>query len=135
MYKKACSLMICKQLGTDSVSARGPQGDFALDKKGLGSQARLCPEDAAWFGESATFWSKTRRIIRECLRPSSPEHKVLSDEELLQQAHRELLEAHNRFSSIEESELIDCAIYSLKAAEIRYDYLIRQIKQQRAARD
>lgn len=106
-----------------------------MDKNGLGSHAWFSPEDDAGFGEPASFWSKTRRIIRECLRPSFQGQKLVSDEELLQQAHRELQEAHSRFSMAEEAELIDCAIYSLKAAEMRYDYLIRRIKQQRAVCD
>jgi|GEM_PF-532522 len=85
-------------------------------------------------GVLEAFWNRIRRMIMEYLRPSSRSQAAPTDEELLQQAHRELLEAHNRFSSIEEPELIDCAIYSLKAAEIRYDYLFRRIKQQRAVR-
>lgn len=106
-----------------------------MDKNGAGNQALFSPGDDACFGEPASFWSKTRRVIGEFLRPSSHEHKALSDEELLLQAYRELQEAHSRFSMAEEAEMIDCAVYSLKAAEMRYDYLIRRIKKQRAARD
>lgn len=105
-----------------------------MEKNILGVQAMPRLEEEAWFGEPEAFWTRTRRLIRECLRPSSKDHESISDEELLQQAHRELLEAHNHFSAVDEPELIDCAIYTLKAAEIRYDYLIRRIKQKRATR-
>jgi len=103
-----------------------------MEKDCWGGQVLSDLGDVTLWGSPEAFWSKTCRIIRECLRPSFQGQKLASDEELLQQAHRELLEAHSRFSMAEEAELIDCAIYSLKAAEMRYDYLIRRIKQQRA---
>jgi len=105
-----------------------------MEKNMVVVQAMPKQGDEAWFGEPEAFWTRTRRIIKECLRPSSRD-QTISDEELLEQAHRELLEAHNRFSTVQEPELIDCAIYALKAAEMRYDYLIRRIKQKRATRD
>ncbi|NLW91432.1 MAG: DUF2508 family protein [Syntrophomonadaceae bacterium] len=78
--------------------------------------------------ESGTFCSKTRRVIQKYFQPLRPE-ATMPEVEMLEQAHRELLEAQNLFSVMEEPELIDCAIYALKSAELRYNYLIRQIKQ------
>lgn len=83
-----------------------------------------------WFGQIEPFWSRACRTIKEYLYPSRPKAKI-SDEELLQQAHLEILEAQNRFSSVEEPELVDCAIYALKSAEMKYDYIIKRIKQKR----
>ncbi|MGE5390378.1 MAG: DUF2508 family protein [Deltaproteobacteria bacterium] len=87
--------------------------------------------EGEWLGETEAFWARTRRAIKEYFQPARKE-EMISDEEMLQQAHRELLEAQNRFSIIEEPELVDCAIYALKSAEIKYDYILRRIKQKRS---
>lgn len=84
-------------------------------------------------GKLRAYWSKTRRIIYEYLSRADTQ-SVPTDEALLEQAHRELMDAHNQFAGAGEPELIDCAIYSLKAAEIKYDYLYKKIKQKRLAR-
>lgn len=86
------------------------------------------------YKEAEPLWPKTCRIIADCLHGYHREPELPSDEELLRQAHRELMDAQSRFSGVEDPELIDSAIYALKAAEMRYDYLIRRIKQQRAVR-
>lgn len=59
-----------------------------------------------------------------------PEVKI-TDEALLTEAHQELLEARSLFAQVQDPDMIDYAIFHLKAAEQRYDYLIRRIKTQR----
>lgn len=56
---------------------------------------------------------------------------AITDEELLEEAYQELVEARSLFTQVQEPEMIDYAIFHLKAAEQRYDYLIRRIKAQR----
>lgn len=56
-----------------------------------------------------------------------------SDEELLRQAQEELDQAHNLFSRVDDPDMIESAIYYLKAAEKRYDYLLKKIKSQHKA--
>lgn len=51
----------------------------------------------------------------------------ISDKEILDDAHKKLIEARNTFSII-DAEFIDYAIYNLKAAEERYNQLIKQAK-------
>lgn len=51
-----------------------------------------------------------------------------SVEELIQQAHQDLIHAQNMFARVEDPEMIDYAIYTLKAAEERYSYLLRKLR-------
>ena len=48
---------------------------------------------------------------------------------MIQQAHDELRQAQNLFAHLEETDMVDYAIYKIKAAEKHYDYLLKRIKQ------
>ncbi|MDD2620209.1 MAG: DUF2508 family protein [Syntrophomonadaceae bacterium] len=52
----------------------------------------------------------------------------LSDEAMLKEAHREMMQAHNLFSRVEDAEMIDYAVLNLIAAEKRYNYYLKKIK-------
>ncbi len=54
------------------------------------------------------------------------EHTI-SDEEILADAQQKLNEARNTFANI-DPEFIDYAIYNLRAAEERYNLLIKQTR-------
>jgi len=54
--------------------------------------------------------------------------ELFSNEELLKEANQELTLARNMFSRVEDPEMVDSAIFTLKAAEKRYDYLLKEIK-------
>ena len=54
--------------------------------------------------------------------------KPPTDEEIINQAHSDLLQAQHLFTLVTDQEMIDYAIYLLNASEIRYDYLIRSLK-------
>ncbi|MEN6460978.1 MAG: DUF2508 family protein [Syntrophomonas sp.] len=47
---------------------------------------------------------------------------------MLDEARGKLKCAHNRFDIADDPDLIDCAIFTLKAEEKRYDYILKQIK-------
>ncbi|HZJ83920.1 MAG TPA: DUF2508 family protein [Syntrophomonadaceae bacterium] len=51
----------------------------------------------------------------------------MSDEEILQDAHQRLKEARNTFANV-DPDFIVYAIYNLRAAEERYNLLIKQTK-------
>ena len=51
-------------------------------------------------------------------------------EQMLNMAKQELDCAYNLFSRAEDPDLIECAVFKLKAAEKRYDFLIKQAKRQ-----
>lgn len=53
---------------------------------------------------------------------------IVSDEEILENAHQELQEARNVFASIDK-DFVDYAIYNLKAAEEKYNQLIKKAKE------
>lgn len=49
--------------------------------------------------------------------------------ELVEEAKKEWLAAKEYFNSVNEPELIDYAVHSIKATEKRYNYLLRELKQ------
>lgn len=59
------------------------------------------------------------------------ELQVLKEE--LEAAQKELLHAYARFDFANEPELIDACIYEIKAANARYDYLYRSIREKSGA--
>jgi len=69
-------------------------------------------------------WLKTYHL----LNGNQQKHVAFSDRELLKEAHQELMCAHNMFARVVEEEMVDCAIYSINAAEKRYNYLYKKIK-------
>ena len=71
-------------------------------------------------------WLKTYHL----LNGNQQKHVAFSDRELLKEAHQELMCAHNMFARVVEEEMVDCAIYSINAAEKRYNYLYKKIKQE-----
>ncbi|MEN6327752.1 MAG: DUF2508 family protein [Syntrophomonas sp.] len=52
----------------------------------------------------------------------------MSDEAMLKEAYREMMEAENLFSRVEDAEMIDYAVFNLNAAEKRYNYVLKQIR-------
>lgn len=67
------------------------------------------------------------RLLQYFLIKERPPTNQFSEEELLQDAHQKLVEARNIFSST-DPEFIDYAVYNLRAAEEKYNSLIKQIK-------
>ena len=78
-------------------------------------------------GIASKIWAKTKELI--CMK-EEPISYPFGAEEMLAQAKKELDSAYNLFSRAEDPDLIECAVYNLKAAEKRYDFLIKQAKQQ-----
>ncbi len=76
----------------------------------------------------SNIWNKACRLLwlREDGRQQVNEH--MSDECVLQEAHQELQQAQNWFANLDEPEMIDYAIYKIKAAEKHYDYLLKRIR-------
>lgn len=73
----------------------------------------------------STLWN------RACEHLSLRDREVTrggSDKEIIKEAHQKLTEARNLFAMVDDPEMIDYAIYKLKAAEKRYDYLIKLFK-------
>lgn len=69
---------------------------------------------------------KTYRLLNE----NDQENIEFSDQELLKEAHQELICAYNMFARVVDEEMVDCAVYSINAAEKRYNYLYKKIKQE-----
>ena len=69
-------------------------------------------------------WNRINYFILK----SEEETEIISDDELIRQALDEINQAWNLFSEVEDHDLIDYAIYSLNAAEIKYNYLVKRLK-------
>lgn len=78
------------------------------------------------------IWSRLYSQLKNCrlFNENHQENVDFSDRELLKEAHRELMCAHNMFTRVVDEEMVDCAIYSINAAEKRYNYLYKKIKQE-----
>lgn len=76
--------------------------------------------------KNSSLWIKARQLL-ELNHSREPEVNI-TDEELLEGAYQELVEARCLFTQAQEPDMIDYAVFRLKAAEQRYDYLIRRIK-------
>lgn len=78
------------------------------------------------------IWSRLYRWLKTCrlLNENKQENIEFSDRELLKEAHRELMCAYNMFARVVDDEMVDCAIYSINAAEKRYNYIYKKIKQE-----
>lgn len=48
----------------------------------------------------------------------------------LQEVQKFLERANENFSYVVDPELIDCCIYELKAGQMRYKFLLKQVKEQ-----
>lgn len=81
-------------------------------------------------------WSRLCRLI--LAYPTVPgenrDREDYSDQQLLKQAHMELMCAHDMFARVLDEDMVDCAIFSINAAEKRYNYLIKKIKQENYSR-
>lgn len=71
--------------------------------------------------------------IRRFSRSQTETSLLYPDPELLiqlRQTMRTINTAFNHFEEVIDPTLIDCYIYELKAAQLRYQFLLRHIKQQ-----
>jgi hypothetical protein len=57
--------------------------------------------------------------------------RSLDDLQLIQEAGKEVSAARSLFSQVEDPDMMDWAVYSLTAAEKRYDYLIKRYRQKK----
>lgn len=57
-------------------------------------------------------------------------NKMGIDREMVQQAGAELRQAYQVLSRVEDSDMVDYAVFTLNAAEKRYGYLLRKLKEE-----
>ena len=58
----------------------------------------------------------------------SIENQILRAE--IERSKRAILSAQNQFEQVVDPTLIDCYIYELNAAQLRYQFLLRRLKNQ-----
>jgi hypothetical protein len=77
----------------------------------------------------SNLWNKAWGHLS--LREEYADHEI-SNKELLKEAQQKLAEARNLFAIVDDPEMIDYAIFNLKAAEKRYNYLLKIVKKDRS---
>lgn len=80
-------------------------------------------------GFASRLWAKTKDYF--AMKEEIPANEY-GQEQMLELAKQELESAYNLFARAEDPEMIEYAVFNLKAAEKRYDYLIKRAKQQGA---
>ncbi len=80
-------------------------------------------------------WSRTLvNVVQKFRERKQQEEEFLKqNENFLQEisrAKRDLEIAHNNYNFAENSAMLECCIYEIKAAESRLDYCIRQAKKE-----
>lgn len=73
--------------------------------------------------------------MRKTRRKTEQEVRYMQMINNIQQAKKDLDCAYLNFEHATEPDLIDCYIYQLKSAQMRYKYLLDSIKQADACRD
>ncbi|PKM75775.1 MAG: hypothetical protein CVU90_15885 [Firmicutes bacterium HGW-Firmicutes-15] len=78
-------------------------------------------------------WLKWWEALREVclLNGEDKQQKKLDDIVLIQQAKEELLTARHMFAQMEDPDMVDWAVYSITAAEKRYDYLLKDYRRKK----
>lgn len=56
--------------------------------------------------------------------------KMEIDREMIQQAGAEIRQAYQVLSQVEDNDMVDYAVFTLQAAEKRYGYLLRKLKEE-----
>lgn len=80
----------------------------------------------------ASYTKYWKCLCRLCSIKEYPPKKDYSEELLLQEATEEMTNAYNLLSRVEDPEMVEYAVLTIKAAEIRYGYLLKRVKASRA---
>ena len=78
-------------------------------------------------------WSKALQCIRKTwIVPAEDEvNPVLDDVQIIKQAGEDVAAARNVYAQVEDPDMVEWAVYSLTAAEKRYDYLLKKYRQRK----
>ena len=71
------------------------------------------------------FFSQSSRVNRTLTEKEIERNALLSD---LEKTKKALEIAYAGFDNVTEPDLIDCYIYELNAAQLRYQFLLRRFK-------
>lgn len=67
-----------------------------------------------------------KQVLRQRLRRNRIEERLRAD---LEATKRSLESAESNFQNVVDEELIDCCIYEVNAAQSRYAFLMRKLKE------
>lgn len=70
--------------------------------------------------------SKKKRVTEEMERETKKKEELMKE---LQEVQKALDRAYENFSYVVDPELIDCCIYELNAGQMRYKFLMKQMKE------
>lgn len=75
------------------------------------------------------------RLFRCWQKPKKASEKSEIDREMVQQAGEELRQAYQVLARVEDSDMVDYAVFTLQAAEKRYGYLLKKLKEEEKQRE
>lgn len=76
-------------------------------------------------GHMKLLVSKRKRAMEEEIKELKKKEELMKE---LQEVQKSLDRAYENFSYVVEPELIDCCIYELNAGQMRYKFLMKQMK-------
>jgi len=78
-------------------------------------------------------WLKWWEALREVclLNGEDKQPKKLDDIQSIQEAQEELSATRHMFAQMEDPDMVDWAVYSIAAAEKRYDYLLKKYRRKK----
>lgn len=84
------------------------------------------------FSQLWDYFCRLWSLIRKLFVMTDNEKKTpeLDEIKLLQEANEEVSAARNLFSRADDADMVDWAIYSLTAAEKRYNYLLKKYRRE-----
>lgn len=76
--------------------------------------------------------TKLRSLAGCSFKREAPPQEPFSpvDKAIVQQAGLELRQAYQVLSEVEDPDMVDYAVFTVQAAEKRYGYLVRKLKEQ-----
>ncbi|MGI6036568.1 MAG: DUF2508 family protein [Limnochordia bacterium] len=74
------------------------------------------------------LWAGLWDVVNRQIRLFEEEADDLDDLTVVQEAHQEWVGACNYFENVTDPALVDYAIYAMQAAEKRYMYLLKRVR-------
>jgi len=84
-------------------------------------------------GRCMKAWSKVWDGIRKpwIIKAEEEPDLEIDDIKVIKMAGDEVAAARNSYAEVEDPDMVDWAVYSLTAAEKRYDYLLKKYRQKK----
>jgi len=73
---------------------------------------------------------KCKWALFKCMKPETPCKANGVDRAMVKEAGDELRQAYQTLAQVDDQDMVDYAVFTLQAAEKRYGYLLKKLKEQ-----